>query len=382
MPHTMPGVPAYVSGVGTSAVTSAPDASAVRPRALWVLDDGLVMGGGQLFALRLARWARRPVTLVCPEASGLWARASADGIACVAAAFPAPSLVQTPALIAAARGLRRTLAAATARGDIVVSGAIRCSLVAAPALAARPQAPPLVHLMHERDSAERASVRLALRGSRRVLAVGAAGAAAYRAAMPAATVGHVNNFLAPDTLAALASLRERRAARTDGAPPRLGVLARVIPEKGIATLVGELAAAPDAWSTLAVAGALQDAGEVDRVRTGIAAAGLEARIALRGPLDDVPGFLVELDALVVPSTGHEGQPTAILEAVAAGLPVVARAAVVSSDFEGLPVRPYSGAAGLAAALRELPARAAVPPRLLRERYGIDQVLAGIERAAA
>lgn len=367
---------------GRLAVTLAPLAPPEPPHALWLLDDGLIMGGGQLFALRLACWARRPVTIVCPEGSGLWERATAQGLPCVAADFPEPSGAHAPAMVAAARRLRRVLGATTAGRDVVVSGGIRCSLVAASALAARRGAPPLVHLMHERDSAQRGSVRLALRRSRRVVAMGSVAAAAYRTALPGARVVQVNNFLAPDVLDQLVAARAaRRAVEAPGAL-RLGVLARVIPEKGVAALVDELVAAPGAWGTLAVAGALQDADEVARVRSRIQAAGLGTRVTLRGAVDDVPAFLDDLDALVVPSTGNEGQPTVILEAVAAGLPVIARAPLVSQDFAGLPVVPYTGPADLAGALAEVTALGAAPAERLRERFGVGQVLAAIEQAAS
>jgi glycosyltransferase involved in cell wall biosynthesis len=348
---------------------------------LWVLDDGLILGGGQLFALRLAACAEEPVRLVCPAGSPVWERARAAGIPCADVAFPAPAPGQARALGRAMRRLRAVLAAAEP-GDILVSNGIRCSLVAAPALAGRRGAPPLVHLLHERDSAERRSVRAALRRSRRVVAIGAGAATAYRAALPGARVVQANNFLAPAAVEALSAAAAARAPRPDGAPPRLGVLARIIPEKGVAELVDELAATPAAWDTLAVAGALQDAGEVERVRARIAARGLEGRAALTGPTDDVAAFLGAVDALVVPSVGHEGQPTTILEGLAAGLPVLAREPMVSTDFADLAVLAYRGAADLGAALAALPAPGAPPAALLAQRFACGQVVAALREAAS
>ena len=55
--------------------------------------------------------------------------------------------------------------------------------------------------------------------------------------------------------------------------------------------------------------------------------------------------------LVVPSTGHEGQPTVIIEALAAGRAVIVRDPILSADYTGLPVFGYRDAAGLAIALR-------------------------------
>jgi glycosyltransferase involved in cell wall biosynthesis len=347
-------------------------------RALWLLDDGLILGGGQLFALRLARWAGRPVRLVCPAGSAVWERAQAAGVPCHDVAFPAPAPAQALALVRAAARLRRVLGSATAAGDVVVSGGIRCSLVAAPALAGRRDAPPLVHLLHERDSATRASVRVALRRSRRVVAVGATAAEAYRAALPGARVVQANNFLAPDVLDALVA----RRAEGHGAPPRVGVLARLIPEKGVAELVDELAAAPGAWRDLQVAGALQDGAEVERVRARVAATGLGDRVRLLGAVDDVGAFLAGLDVLVVPSVGNEGQPTVMLEGLAAGVPVVARTALVSGDFAGLPVARYAGAGDLGAALAAAAAAAPASRDELARRFGPEQAVAAIDEAAA
>ena len=48
----------------------------------------------------------------------------------------------------------------------------------------------------------------------------------------------------------------------------------------------------------------------------------------------MPGFLGSIDALVVPSVGKEAQPTAIIEALAYGVPVVVRDPLYSPDFDG------------------------------------------------
>ena len=61
----------------------------------------------------------------------------------------------------------------------------------------------------------------------------------------------------------------------------------------------------------------------------------------------MPGFLGSIDTLIVPSTGKEAQPTAIIEALAYGVPVVVRAPLYSPDFDGLPVTPYGSAGELA-----------------------------------
>ena len=125
-----------------------------------------------------------------------------------------------------------------------------------------------------------------------------------------------------------------------------------------------------------MAGDLQDPVYVEEVEDAIASAGLANRVRLLGHTDDVPGFLAAVDVLVVPSSGTEGQPTAILEALACGRPVVVRRPVWSRDFEGLPVVAYDRREELAAALQRLPAAAAQHDEL-RRRFGPEQVLAAL-----
>jgi glycosyltransferase involved in cell wall biosynthesis len=334
-------------------------------RPLWLLDDGgVVLGGGQLFALRLARSAGRPVTLVCPADSPLGRAAARDGLAVVDVPFPAPHPAQGLALLRAARRLRSVVP----EDAVVLSGAVRASLVAG---LARLRAP-VVHLLLERDSAARPSVRLALRRSR-VLAVGAVATDAYRRALPRARVIPFNNFLAADEVEALAAARRPRDGRV------LAVLARMIPEKGVAELVGELAAVPGAWSELRVAGARQDEAYAHAVQEDIIARGLGDRMSLLGRIDDVTAFLRDADVLVVPSTGYEAQPTTIIEGLVAGLPVVCRRPMHSADFAGLPVHPYDGVDDLAAALG---GNGTAPVDEIERRFGVGQVLAALDEALA
>ena len=92
----------------------------------------------------------------------------------------------------------------------------------------------------------------------------------------------------------------------------------------------------------------------------------------------MPGFLGSIDALVVPSTGKEAQPTAIIEALAHGVPVIVRDALFSPDFDGLPVAPYGTPSELATSCA--PAVSGAGRRADR-RFGPDQAIAGLEAAA-
>jgi glycosyltransferase involved in cell wall biosynthesis len=320
---------------------------------LWLLDDARIMGGGQLFALRLARYvvAQRgedAVRIVCPQDSELARRALAARIRVTDLAFPAPSAV--PALWAAGRRLKALLR--DAPDALVVAGAARCQAVAVAAgLDER-----LVHLMHERDSAARASVRFVHRRRGRVIAVGAVAAEAYGSAS-------LRNFLLDGDFDELAAAGARPLAGV------AGVLARLIPEKGVLELIGEFDGV-DGWTRLLVAGDEQDAAYAAAVR---AAAG--GRVELLGHVDDVVTFLGRVDIVVVPSVGHEAQPTVILEALAAGRPVVVREPIHSSDYDGLPVFAYGD---LQAALSAALAAPAPDAELVRTRFGAAQALASIE----
>ena len=153
------------------------------------------------------------------------------------------------------------------------------------------------------------------------------------------------------------------------------MLARLIADKGIAELVDELSACPRAWARARIAGPAQDAAYAAAVRERIAAAGLGDRIRLEGQLG-ANGFIDAIDVLVVPSTGTEGQPTVALEALARGVPVVLRAAVHSTDYEGLPVAVYRDSGDLGAALQTM-AREPAPLDEIARRFGAGEALAGL-----
>ncbi|MGR4864812.1 glycosyltransferase [Caulobacter sp. LARHSG274] len=106
-------------------------------------------------------------------------------------------------------------------------------------------------------------------------------------------------------------------------PPRIVAAGRLHPKKGFDVLVAALALLRDQG----LAFEAQIAGEGDergRLEGLIAQHGLEGRVRLVGWVGDVPGFLATGDVLAFPSF-QEGFPLVLLEAMAAGLPVVSSA---------------------------------------------------------
>lgn len=118
--------------------------------------------------------------------------------------------------------------------------------------------------------------------------------------------------------------------RRDGAGSAFLVLGRLSPEKGIDTLLR----AWDGRGRLVIAG---DGPERERL-TALAPDGVEFLGAVEA--EAVPGLLADARALLVPSRCYEGSPRAIVEALAAGVPVIA------SSIGGLPEHVEDGCNGL------------------------------------
>jgi glycosyltransferase involved in cell wall biosynthesis len=106
--------------------------------------------------------------------------------------------------------------------------------------------------------------------------------------------------------------------------PLLGAIGDVVPRKGLIHLVTAmpevLAAVPDA--RLLVVGDPADTEYVAQAKAIAEQSGIASRVLWAGRRDDVAEILTALDLFVLPSL-EESFPLAILEAMAAGLPVVA-----------------------------------------------------------
>ena len=191
--------------------------------------------------------------------------------------------------------------------------------------------------------------------------------------------------------------RTCRAARTvvipsavdAGAPPRVRhhrrrapvivAVGRLAEPKDPVTLVRALTAVRSAFTAQVVG----DGPERPAVEAEIRAAGLLEQVELMGERRDVPQLLEDADVFVL-SSRSEGAPLSVLEAMAAGLPVVASAVggvpeIVDDGATGLLVPPGDTTA-LTAAIERLLADASLRARMgaagwqrVRERFDVDQL---------
>lgn len=161
---------------------------------------------------------------------------------------------------------------------------------------------------------------------------------------------------------------------------RIGYTGQIAPHKGVHLLVGAFRTLPpDAPAELHIHGGMEsNPAYAQRLR---AMAAGDPRITFHGRYtkDQLPGILLALDVVAVPSTWYENSPLAILEAHAAGRPVITAAMggmaeLVQNGTDGLHFAP-NDTADLAAQLKRLldePAllptlRAGIrPPRTLAE----------------
>ncbi|HEX8122771.1 MAG TPA: glycosyltransferase family 4 protein [Solirubrobacteraceae bacterium] len=154
----------------------------------------------------------------------------------------------------------------------------------------------------------------------------------------------------------------------------VGVIARLVPEKGIEDFVDAMAAlrGEDGTTRAVIVGDGPLRGALER---RCASLGLDGSIAFWGERGDARSLLREFDVLAVPSRA-EGTPLTILEAMWAGVPIVATTAggipeQIRDGREALLVSP-GDVAGLRAALR----------RVLEDRELAGRLAANARRRAA
>jgi glycosyltransferase involved in cell wall biosynthesis len=157
----------------------------------------------------------------------------------------------------------------------------------------------------------------------------------------------------------------------DGGPPLVVAVGRLAEPKDALTLVRALAAVPGRPFTALLVG---DGPDRPSVEAEVRALGLQDVVTLTGTREDVPALLAQADVFAL-SSRSEGAPLSILEAMAAGLPVV------SSRVGGVPELVVDGETGLLVPPGDPEALAVALGRLvadpgLRRRLGA----AGRERA--
>ena len=149
----------------------------------------------------------------------------------------------------------------------------------------------------------------------------------------------------------------RRAAQPG--PLHILFVGNLIPRKGLHTLLKALMDLPRSSWTLDVVGGISTSdGYTKKIISTIAGAGLEKQVHLLGTLGnpDLPALLARSHVLAVPSQ-YEGFGIVYLEAMAAGMPVIASAAgaaheIVTPEQTGFLVAP-GDASAIAAALTRL-----------------------------
>jgi len=357
-----------------------PVTTASTPTAVWILDDGLIMGGGQRFGLRLAQaLADRdlPVRFLAPADSELGQEARRLGHEVVDVRYPRlvpPAVGRMPGTVTR---LREELESAPP-GTVVIGNTARCQAYATAALVTLRRWPILIHLLHEQTSVTRPSARAVYRRIGALVAVGDQTAELYRRHLPGVPVEAVSNFMDED---AVRRIIAARTAPPGGERPVVGFLGRLIPAKGVLELVDELGAVSDAWAQARIAAPPQDPDYVERVRARIAELGLGDRIHLLGEVRDLDAFFASIDVLVVPSVGfHEGQPTVILESLLYARPVIVRHQLRSPALEGLPIAFYETPQELAAHLAS-PPQGTVSAEAFLRRFGARDVVDTILRVA-
>ncbi len=134
----------------------------------------------------------------------------------------------------------------------------------------------------------------------------------------------------------------RRPRSPDQTEWTLGTVALFRPRKGIEVLLHALAQlrAEGLAVRLRAVGGFETPGYERHIVSLASRLGLEGAIAWRGFTSQVPDELVQMDLFVLPSLFGEGLPMVVLEAMAAGVPVVA------SHVEGIPEAVREGIEGL------------------------------------
>lgn len=293
--------------------------SGPRRRMLFLSGTGEVRGGGQVSLLLLIRHLDRgrfePVIAV-PGPGGLWERAAAEGAEVRTLALPPlRGLSGIGRLVAGARRLSRLLR--EARIDLVVALEPREGLYAW--AASRLSGIPWI--WNVRTPEEQGILgRFLARRAARVVVVAEALRARFAALSGSPRLSAIPNGADRRDFEPAVSRAEARAALgLPAAGTWAVVVGRVERAKGQDLVVEALGAGPGAG--VAFAGR-EDPAFGEELRRRAAAGGIGERIRFLGEVSDLPRKLVAFD-LLIQSSRFEAFPRAVLEGMAAGLPVIA-----------------------------------------------------------
>jgi len=197
----------------------------------------------------------------------------------------------------------------------------------------------------------------------------------------------VHDGLAPPLWRVSTAMRGKVAT----APFRVAVLGRIADWKGQDVLIRALAepALAEIGAQAVIAGDAYPGEPAPDIRALATALGVDDRVEFLGFTHDPDKVLASVDAVAVPSTRPDPLPNSAIEALAAGLPVVAAnhgglPEIVRDQATGILVPPDDPQA-LASALRQLadePARRAQMGEAaaadVRERFGLERMLDEVE----
>jgi len=281
--------------------------------------------------------------------------------------IPVPSLDLTPVLrvqLSLARGLHPAFrdAADTLRPDVVHANSLQFQTTRGATWLARDRGLPLVVTAHLADLGafpgwvgtaatvhERFIGAPMLRGASRAIAVSDAVARHVRAIAPLVPVDVVCNGVD------LGSFPPRTGERRPG-PPRLGIVGRLVPNKGV-TVALDAVAGLRARGVAAELWVIGDGPLRRSLEARSVALGIGPSVVFLGHREDIGDLLADLDVLLRPSY-TEGMSLALLEAMSVGVPIVA------SDIEGNATIVTHGVTGLLAPAGDAEALARAIERLL------------------
>jgi glycosyltransferase involved in cell wall biosynthesis len=179
------------------------------------------------------------------------------------------------------------------------------------------------------------------------------------------------------------------------APFRVAILGRIADWKGQDVLIRALAepALAEIGARAVIAGDAYPGEAAPDIRALANALGVRDRVEFAGFVDEPERILASVDALAVPSTRPDPLPNSAIEALAAGIPVVAAnhgglPEIVKDGITGILVAP-GDAVELARALRRLADDPATRERMgqaaardAQERFGLERMLDEIESVYA